>query len=339
MSFSRFVNFNRSINTAHTDINDKETSGSIQVQKWISNASYMPSIKTSNNPYECYLEQRKNFKTSPGFYLNIADYWLTELKQSDVGIRILTSILELELENVQLLRIVGYRLDQEKEYELADIIFEKVKRLSPSEPQSYRDLALIKEKMGKYEEAVQLFNEVITGQWDSRFDEIELTAIIELNHCLEKAQLHDLKPVDEGFRYKMDIDLRISLAWDTNDTDIDLHVYEEVPRGEHCYFGHRNTAIGGLLSRDFTRGYGPEEYMLRKAPAGKYRVTNKYFSSHQQSLTGGTTILCTFFTNYMRPNEKRECVTMRLSSNKEEQLVCTINIDNQYPKETEYLCF
>ena len=68
------------------------------------------------------------------------------------------------------------------------------------------------------------------------------------------------------------------------------------PSGEHCYYCKKDTKSGGLLSRDFTKGYGPEEYMIKVAPKGKYIVKAKYFGSHQQSLTGGTTILCTFFS-------------------------------------------
>ncbi len=59
--------------------------------------------------------------------------------------------------------------------------------------------------------------------------------------------------------------MRISLAWDTADIDIDLHVNE--PHGAHCYFGHRYTDIGGCISRDFTQGYGPEEYFVSRKPS------------------------------------------------------------------------
>ena len=39
-------------------------------------------------------------------------------------------------------------------------------------------------------------------------------------------------------------------------TDIDLHVIE--PDDTECYFRERDTDLGGHLSRDFVRGYGPE---------------------------------------------------------------------------------
>ena len=45
-------------------------------------------------------------------------------------------------------------------------------------------------------------------------------------------------------------DVRIVMTWDADNTDMDLHVVE--PTGEIAYYSNKNTAIGGLVSRDFT---------------------------------------------------------------------------------------
>merc|ERR1711964_828054 len=109
------------------------------------------------------------------------------------------------------------------------------------------------------------------------------------------------------------MDLRISLAWDTDDVDIDLHVID--PANEECYYSHRLSQQGGLVSRDFTKGYGPEEFMLREANPGKYKVYAKYYSNHQKKFdSGGTTVTMSLFTNYARPNQERQTVTLRLKS-------------------------
>jgi len=90
------------------------------------------------------------------------------------------------------------------------------------------------------------------------------------------------------------------------------------PNGEECYYSHKNTAIGGAISRDFTGGYGPEEYFLKKAIPGTYKIRAKYFGSHQQSLTGATTLLITIWKFYGSPiAEKKILTTVRLTSDKE----------------------
>jgi uncharacterized protein YfaP (DUF2135 family) len=95
--------------------------------------------------------------------------------------------------------------------------------------------------------------------------------------------------IDNRLILHLPVDLRIVMVSDTNDTDVDLHVIE--PTDEECFFSHKDSAIGETISRDFTRGYGPEEYSLRKAVNGTYTVRAKYFTNHQQSLTDVTTIM------------------------------------------------
>ena len=196
----------------------ESASGSISIKAWSPDASYCKEIAKSSNPYKEYLKQRKSYKDSPAFYLDVADYFLSSVKDFKLGVRILSNICELELENIQLYRIVAYRLDQADALELSEWLFEKVKKIAPHEPQSYRDLALVKERLGKYEESMQLFNKVITGKWDMRFDEIEMTAATEMNHLLLKQP--DLPIIDPRFIHHFDLDIRISMAWDTDQVDI-----------------------------------------------------------------------------------------------------------------------
>jgi len=119
------------------------------------------------------------------------------------------------------------------------------------------------------------------------------------------------------------VDLRIVLSWDTDMTDVDLHVME--PTREDCFYGNKSTRCGGCLSKDFTRGYGPEEYSIKKAPTGEYKVRAKYFASHQQSLTGATTLLATIYRQFGSNIESKEMVALRLKANQEISDVCTVD--------------
>eukprot|EP00817_Percolomonadidae_sp_ATCC50343_P000238 CAMPEP_0117429500 /NCGR_PEP_ID=MMETSP0758-20121206/9054_1 /TAXON_ID=63605 /ORGANISM="Percolomonas cosmopolitus, Strain AE-1 (ATCC 50343)" /LENGTH=963 /DNA_ID=CAMNT_0005216611 /DNA_START=174 /DNA_END=3065 /DNA_ORIENTATION=- len=299
----------------------------IQIQPYDSKAEYMVILKKSEDPFEAYLEQKQNYHTSPSFYLEVAGYFMDQ-KQYEKGITVLLNITELNLEDPELLRIVGYRLFEAKAYTLACQIFRQVLSVRPESPQSYRDLALVLECLNEFEEAATTMYQVIGRQWDSRFAEIEYTAILELNHILfsskraKKEITFKSLDIDSCCRYEMPMDLRVSMTWSADEVDIDLHVIE--PTKEECYYGHNLTRIGGKLSRDFTRGCGPEEYMLKKKIQGKFDVSAKYFANHQQSLTGGTTVLLTFYKYYMQENEERAMVTRPLSGNKEKLHVCSI---------------
>jgi uncharacterized protein YfaP (DUF2135 family) len=80
------------------------------------------------------------------------------------------------------------------------------------------------------------------------------------------------------------VDMQVVLSWDTDGTDVDLHVTD--PSGEECFYSHRKTAIGGMLDVDDTDGYGPEVFTLAHAASGQYRVEVKYYSSHGHPQTG-----------------------------------------------------
>lgn len=51
---------------------------------------------------------------------------------------------------------------------------------------------------------------------------------------------------------------RAVLSWDTDDTDIDLHVWDGF--GNHAYFGDQDALSTGELSTDILYGFGPEDY-------------------------------------------------------------------------------
>lgn len=74
------------------------------------------------------------------------------------------------------------------------------------------------------------------------------------------------------------LNLSVVLSWDTNGTDIDLHVTD--PSGERCFYGHSQTKAGGKLDVDDTDGYGPEVFTLANALEGEYIVSVKYFSDN-----------------------------------------------------------
>ena len=71
--------------------------------------------------------------------------------------------------------------------------------------------------------------------------------------------------------------LRIVLSWDSDGTDLDLHVI--APDGVHVWYGNRVGANGGALDVDVTTGYGPEIYGNPAPPPGVYHVYVNYFGS------------------------------------------------------------
>ncbi len=167
-----------------------------------------------------------------------------------------------------------------------------------------------------YARAIKLLNDVVMKHW-SRFPEIEVIALMELNRLIPRAKAFGLKeiPVDPRLVKLLACDVRIVMTWDADNTDIDLHVIE--PSGERAYYSHNRTTIGGLVSKDFTRGYGPEEYLVRKAMGGMYRIEAKYYGSSSAKLLGAVTLRVDIFTDFAGDDEQHRSITLRLKEAKE----------------------
>ncbi|MBQ1265228.1 MAG: DUF2135 domain-containing protein [Proteobacteria bacterium] len=324
---------------------DANNAGVITIQAWNSDMPYLKAIrdasvifKDRDSLYTEYIKQRKIYASSPSFYLDCASLFF-EQKEKNYAIRILSNLSELKLDDVALLRVYAWRLREAGELDLAIVILQKVAKIRPDEAVSFRDLALTYTLRAKRdhsaedaEVALKYYKHVIETPCPRR-DAIytAVVAIEEFNALAawcDAQNWNEHKPVmpelDEKYRQNLDTDIRIVLMWDADDTDIDLHVLE--PSGEEVYYSNKRSASGGMLSYDVTTGYGPEEYLHKKAPSGTYKILSNYFASHQQKLTGPVTVTATVFTDWGRPNEKSQTMSLRLENAKDHVMIGEIKI-------------
>jgi len=106
--------------------------------------------------------------------------------------------------------------------------------------------------------------------------------------------------------------VRVVLAWDADATDVDLHVID--PNGDEVYYGRSLSWQGGTISRDATGGYGPEEFALKVAKPGKYRVEANFFGHRQQVLTSSTGLMLWLSSGFGTAAQQDKRTTLRLRS-------------------------
>lgn len=287
----------------------------ISLKKWVADAPYVKRLREAppEEMYRIYLDERPAYLNSTAFFLDAADLFF-ERGQTELGLRILSNLAEMNLENRQILRILAYRLLQAKEAKQAVVILKQVLALSPNEPQSWRDLGLAQAEAGQYQEAVDNLWEVVVRPWHNRFPDVELIALAELNSIVARAPqgtVLDTSRMDARLVRNLPLDLRAVLSWDADNTDIDLHVID--PNGDEVYYGNRLSYQGGTFSRDFTGGYGPEEFSLRTAKPGTYKVRAQFYGNNQQMVTGSTTLMLRLSTGFGTPQQKEENIILRLS--------------------------
>ena len=311
---------------------EEEREPGVSLSPWNPQTPYVIALKKAarEERLKVYLAQRAEFGTAPSFFLDVSDFFMNE-KDSAMALQVLSNIAELRLGDPALLRILGHRLAQLDRLDYSVRAFEEVLRQRPEEPQSYRDLALVLGRRAESQptaeaarsddaRALGLLAEIVKRRWD-RFEAIEIMALTEMNALWPKAKAAGVEafPLDARFVHPMALDVRIVMTWDADMTDMDLHVLE--PSDEEAYYSHNLTTIGGRVSRDFTQGYGPEVYSIRKAMPGPYKVKTKFFGSSAAQLQGAVTLQVDVFTNWGRPNQKRQSMTLRLTERKEDFLV------------------
>jgi Ca-activated chloride channel family protein len=84
------------------------------------------------------------------------------------------------------------------------------------------------------------------------------------------------------------------------------------PNGEKAFYSNRLTWQGGRMSLDFTGGYGPEEFSLKRARPGKYRVEAQYYGDQRQMIAGPVTLQMKLATAFGLPAQSERLVTLRL---------------------------
>jgi hypothetical protein len=83
--------------------------------------------------------------------------------------------------------------------------------------------------------------------------------------------------------------MRITLAWETDANDVDLHVVD--PTGEEVYYSNKESDSGLQLYEDITQGLGPEVVRARRTARGTYHVGVRYFAAGPMGISRGVVIV------------------------------------------------
>ena len=260
---------------------------------------------------ETYHKLKKEYGQTPSFYVDVADYFF---KKGDLAqaVLVVSNLAELNLEDAQLLRTLGYKLSSYKAYKEAIEVFRKVVAIREEEPQSYRDLGLALAEDKQYQEAVETLYKVVKNAWDERFGDVQLVTMNDINSLVARHKGIKTNFMDKRLLKSEPVDIRVVLSWDTDNCDMDLWVTD--PTDEKCFFDNKLTYLGGKISKDVTQGYGPEEFMIKKAPKGTYKIETDYFGTLSQKQLMPVTLRITFYTHFGTDKEQKQETTVRLTN-------------------------
>jgi hypothetical protein len=301
--------------------------------------SRLQSAATVESAYAMYLSERSSYRQSPSFYFDVASFFFaprftssvldifnqqfnpsttntTDPKSVAYAVRILTNILELQLEAPQLLRTVVYKLMEISRWDLAIDLCRRICLLRPDEPQSLRDLALVSMELGEDQQAVDCLKQIINDVWDARFSGTENIALVDFNRLLVKMTNKEanIPAIDRQFIRYLPVDIRVVLEWDELDTSLTLSVTE--PTGQVCNIQRAQTDIGGSImnfASSFLSTHKPQQYVLKKAISGSYIIHVTLNRHTGQAGNGATTAVLYMYKHYGSDNEEKHIRAIRLT--------------------------
>ncbi|UOE50653.1 DUF2135 domain-containing protein [Mucilaginibacter sp. SMC90] len=296
--------------------NSVDKNGAINVAYNPAAADYLKIIQKTDKAtqYQKYLDLRTSLSGNPVYYFDVADYFI-KTGNTELGKRILSNLAELDLGSYELYKMLGYKLKQLGDFEGEVFAFKKVTELRPLDPQSYRDYGLALDDAGEHQKALDVLYTAMTKSYtadaDGLYRGIQEIFLPEINRiiALNKGRLN-IAAIDKKLIKPLPVDVRIVMDWNMNNTDIDLWVTD--PNNEKCFYSHNRTAIGGRISHDMTQGFGPEQFLLKKAIKGTYKIEINYYGDRQATIAGPTTVMAEMFTHYGTHDEKKEIIVLQM---------------------------
>jgi hypothetical protein len=195
------------------------------------------------------------------------------------------SIADLYPNRAEMLRAAGERLDRTGTRLLAIDFYRRALRERPDQMFTSRLLAWALFRVNKPEEALAVI-EASFAFW--RPDHVarvmtDDASIITANLVAR----HPERRYAMKFPIAVQPSLRFVLAWETDVTDVDLHV-----RDKHGNLATSKTgalASGGRIVRDMTDGFGPESFVITNPKAFPYKLSVHYAAKGPMGIGLGTT--------------------------------------------------
>jgi hypothetical protein len=292
--------------------------GADSLERFKDNVYFKDTTGSTEGDYQLYLKIREGYAASPEFYFDMANWFYTR-GDKETALRVLTSIADLELENAGNYRMLGYRLKEYGEYALEKYVCGKVLQWRPAELHNHLDYALALSDNGEAQAALDSLCSMLKRPFPENFrgferDGIRDVAVMELNRLIAKNPRLNVSKVDRRLLANVASDIRVVVRWNTDGSDINLAVKN--PNGEWChYYNYRGCSETGWYISDrilIATGYGPEQYLLKKAEKGKYLICVNYINDGRRPVAERTTVAVDIYRKYAGKAEQRQTVSRQV---------------------------
>lgn len=220
-----------------------------------------------------------------------------ELGRENEAARAFASLIEVAPAKPELLQRAGLLLLRTHRASLAEAPLRRALALRPDRANAYRHLALLLWRDGRVEEAARVLETATRQNFPAWYGTVQRVIHEELGYVyrawLKKDESRRQEIEERAAEYRVDLDrrdaLRVTLAWETDANDVDLHVVD--PQGEEVDYTNTHSRSGVELYEDITQGLGPEVVRTGRASKGTYHVGVKYFAAGPMGISRGVVVV------------------------------------------------
>ena len=303
-------------------------SGNAAMVNKLPDTPYILALKASKNvdeAFEVYLKQREKFGNDPVFYFDACDYfkgWNNPLLSK----RILSNVYELAFNDESALRALAYKQQEEQLYKDALLTLQRLIRIQPKHSQPYRDLALVNQYSGNYQDALDIYNRIDNNRnvGSANFTGIRNTInndarnLIGLHgSTLNKANMNTL--YSRPLKYKS----RIIFEWNEMNAEFDLSIIN--PQNRYFTWSHTSAENSQRILQQHQQGYGLEEFYLTTSDVGEWKFNMKYYGN-KTATKRPTYIKITIYKDFGSQSQTKTIKVVRLSDEDIEQTVAKLLI-------------
>lgn len=213
------------------------------------------------------------------------------------AVRAYASLIEIAPAKTELLQRAGLLLLGARRAKLAETPLRKALEVRPDRANGYRHLALMLWRDGRPAEAAAVLESATRQTFPGWYGNVQRVIREELGYVyrawMAKEPSRRGEIEDRAREYSVDLNrtdaLRVTLAWETDANDVDLHVVD--PAEEESFYAHRDTKSGLALYEDITQGLGPEVIRTARVLDGTYHVGVRYFAAGPMGISRGVVIV------------------------------------------------
>jgi hypothetical protein len=134
----------------------------------------------------------------------------------------------------------------------------------------------------------------------------------------------DTSRFDARLLRNLPVDVRVVLAWDTDNTDIDLHVID--PNSEKADYSHQLTYHGSQMSRDFRGGLRAGGIHAPQCQARDVHRQGPFLRAPAADPVRGHDLMLRLTTGFGTPHQNDSDIVLRLSGPGRDVLVGTFEV-------------